>query len=45
MEVKGISERKAMEIASQVNEKRDLTAGDDLFAAVWNYYESCGKNL
>ena len=39
-EVKGISQRKAMEIADQVNAKRDLREAMIFFAAVRHQYES-----
>ena len=44
-EIKGISNRKAMEIASQVNEKRDLRQAMILFAAVWNHDEFSGQGI
>jgi len=44
-EVKGISERKAMEISDQVSEKRDLRQAMIFLQAVWHYTESCGENL
>ena len=37
-EIKGISERKAMEISSQVEE-------NDLFAKIRNIHQSCSKDL
>ena len=41
-EVKGISERKAQEIAVQMEEKKDLQRGPGLSAAVWyQQYPGC----
>ena len=44
-EVNGISERKAREIALQVDEKKRNAQSDDLFTELWNQYSTGSKNL
>ena len=44
-EIKGISERKAREIAGQVEEKKDMREGHDLLAAVRDLHGSGSKDL
>ena len=39
-EIKGISQRKAMEIADQVNQKKRSPAGNDFFAAIRDQYHT-----
>lgn len=44
-EVKGISERKAMEISEQMEEKKRTPSGDDVSDSVWNLHAACGEDL
>ena len=44
-EVKGISERKAREIAIQVEEKKRYEGSHDLSAKIWHFYDTGGKDL
>ena len=44
-EIKGISQRKAMEIADQVNQKKESPAGNDFFAAIRDQYHTCSENI
>ena len=44
-EVKGISEKKAREIAVQVTEKADMTKSHDVSAEIWHFPESWSKDI